>query len=97
MRVVADVHTLVSGLLWHGAPRLVLEAARAGTIDLFTSAALLAELEEVFTRENYLNNALKPACSKCRSPVSASVMPRRCITTKEVQSVRDQSLSGRSS
>ena len=30
MRVVADTNTVISGLLWHGAPRQVLEAARAG-------------------------------------------------------------------
>jgi uncharacterized protein len=53
MRVVADVNTIVSGLLWQGTPRLVLDAARSGKIHLLTSAALLAELEEVLTREKF--------------------------------------------
>jgi putative PIN family toxin of toxin-antitoxin system len=53
MRVVADTNTVVSGLLWHGAPRQVLDAAQAGAIDLFTSAILLAELEEVLGRGKF--------------------------------------------
>ncbi|MGZ8844502.1 MAG: putative toxin-antitoxin system toxin component, PIN family [Pyrinomonadaceae bacterium] len=51
MRVVADTNIIVSGLLWRGNPRLVLEAARDGLIDLYASAVLLDELEEVLSRE----------------------------------------------
>ena len=53
MRVVADTNTLVSGLLWQGNPRRVLDAARAGTLQLYTTAALLAELEEVLQRPKF--------------------------------------------
>ena len=53
MRVVADTNTLVSGLLWHGNPRRVLDAARAGTLQIYTTAALLAELEEVLQRPKF--------------------------------------------
>ena len=53
MRVVADTNTVVSGLLWHGNPRRVLEAARAGTLQLYTSASLLAEFEEVLQRPKF--------------------------------------------
>jgi len=53
MRVVADTNTVISGLLWSGTPRRVLDAARAGTIELFTSAVLLAELEDVLSREKF--------------------------------------------
>jgi putative PIN family toxin of toxin-antitoxin system len=53
MRVVADTNVVVSGLLWRGKPRRVLEAARDGSIALFTSAALLAELEDVLGREKF--------------------------------------------
>lgn len=42
----------------------------------------------------HASNALKPACSKCLSPVSDSVKPSSFITTKEMQSVSDQFLSG---
>ena len=53
MRVVADTNIVVSGLLWQGNPRRVLDAAREGTIDLFTSAVLLTELEDVLSREKF--------------------------------------------
>lgn len=53
MRVVADTNIVVSGLLWRGNPRRVLDAARDGIIELFTSAALLEELEDVLHRENF--------------------------------------------
>jgi predicted nucleic acid-binding protein len=43
MKVVADTNVVVSGLLWHGPSRQVLDAARAGSIQLFTTAVLLAE------------------------------------------------------
>jgi putative PIN family toxin of toxin-antitoxin system len=47
MRVVADTNVVVSGLLWHGPSRQLLNAARQGTVELFTSGVLLAELDEV--------------------------------------------------
>jgi putative PIN family toxin of toxin-antitoxin system len=53
VRAVADTNTVVSGLLWQGAPRQVLDAARAGKVDLFTSAVLLAELEDVLRRDKF--------------------------------------------
>lgn len=53
MRVVADTNIVISGLFWGGAPRQVLDAARAGAIQLFTSAALLAEMEDVLQREKF--------------------------------------------
>lgn len=53
MRVAADTNTVVSGLLWHGAPRQILDAARAGTVALFVSPALLVELDEVLSREKF--------------------------------------------
>lgn len=53
MRVVADTNIVVSGLLWRGNPRRVLDAAREGTLDLFTSAILLAELEDVLSRDKF--------------------------------------------
>lgn len=53
MRVVADTSTVVSGLLWHGNPWQVLEAARGGILQLYTSAALLAEIAEVLQRPKF--------------------------------------------
>ncbi|MFQ6092370.1 MAG: putative toxin-antitoxin system toxin component, PIN family [bacterium] len=53
MRVVADTNMVISGLLWRGPPRQILEEVRAGEITLFTSAMLSAELEEVLHREKF--------------------------------------------
>jgi uncharacterized protein len=54
MRVVADTNIVVSGLLWRGNPRRVLDAARDGIIELCTSPVLLEELEDVLTRERFV-------------------------------------------
>jgi putative PIN family toxin of toxin-antitoxin system len=53
MRGVTDTNTVVSGLLWHGPPRQVLEAARSGALTLYTTAVLLAELEDVLNRPRF--------------------------------------------
>ncbi|MBY0401189.1 putative toxin-antitoxin system toxin component, PIN family [Myxococcota bacterium] len=53
IRVVADTNIVVSAILWGGNPRVVLDAARRRTIGLFTSAALIAELEDVLSRAKF--------------------------------------------
>ena len=53
LRAVADTNVVISGLLWRGAERKLLDAARAGQISLYTSAALLAELAEVLPRAKF--------------------------------------------
>lgn len=53
MRVVADTNTLVSGLLWQGAPRRLVDAAQSGAIHFVTSSALLAELARVLARPKF--------------------------------------------
>jgi uncharacterized protein len=53
MRVVADTNIVVSGLLWRGNPRRVLDVARDGIIELFTSPPLLEELEDVLGRGRF--------------------------------------------
>ena len=55
MRVVADTNVVVSGLFWRGPSRFVLDAARTGAIQLFTTAPLLAELEDVLNRQKFLS------------------------------------------
>ena len=54
MRAVADNNIVVCGLLWHGSSRQLLSAAREGKVELFTSGALLAELEDVLRRKKFL-------------------------------------------
>jgi putative PIN family toxin of toxin-antitoxin system len=53
VRVVADTNTVVSAFLWGGPPAAVVAAAREGRITLFTSPTLLAELEDVLSREKF--------------------------------------------
>ena len=59
MRAVADTNTVVSALLWGGAPAEVLTAAREQRLTLFTSAALIAELEDVLAREKFAARILQ--------------------------------------
>ena len=54
MKIVLDTNTVISGLLWKGAPRQILDLARAGSLTLFTSPDLLAELAGVLEREKSL-------------------------------------------
>ena len=53
MRLVLDANTVVSGLLWHGTPGKLIDAAHAKTISLYTSAPLLAELNGVLLRRKF--------------------------------------------
>jgi uncharacterized protein len=53
VRVVADTNTVVSAFLWGGPPAAVLAAAREARITLFTSPVLLAELEDVLSRDKF--------------------------------------------
>src|SRR5882672_6072439 len=53
MNVVPDTNTVVSGLLWQGAPYDILALARTGKITLYTSPTLLAELRDVLKRPKF--------------------------------------------
>ena len=53
MRAVIDTNVLLSGLLWHGQPHMLLENVRAGTLTMISSPALLAELADVIGRAKF--------------------------------------------
>jgi uncharacterized protein len=53
VRLVLDTNAAVSGLLWHGNPGKLIDAAQAGSLTLYTSAPLLAELHGVLGREKF--------------------------------------------
>ena len=55
MRAVTDTNVVVSGLLWQGRPRQLLDAARSGRVEVFTSRLLLAELEDVLSRDKFVD------------------------------------------
>ncbi|WP_399678720.1 putative toxin-antitoxin system toxin component, PIN family [Xenophilus sp.] len=53
MRLVIDTNLLVSGVIFRGLPRQLLDAARAGEFELCTSEVLLAELQGVLARAKF--------------------------------------------
>lgn len=58
MRIVADTNTVLSGLLWQGPPRRLIDLARERSITLCTSLVLLAELAEVIARDKFAHRVL---------------------------------------
>jgi putative PIN family toxin of toxin-antitoxin system len=52
VKFVLDTNVVVSALVWGGTPYLLIEAAAAGDIELYTSPMLLSELREVLGREH---------------------------------------------
>ncbi|MEA1053209.1 putative toxin-antitoxin system toxin component, PIN family [Lamprobacter modestohalophilus] len=53
MRIVADTNTVVSGLLWKGTPRQIIQACRQRHISIVSSESLIAELAEVLARHKF--------------------------------------------
>ena len=53
MRLVLDTNTVVSGLFWRNAPRLLMDAATEGRVELATSTVLIDELAEVIARAKF--------------------------------------------
>jgi len=50
LRLVADTNTVVSALLWHGAPHQLLQAIETEELSLYASRALIDELADVLAR-----------------------------------------------
>ncbi len=59
MRLVLDTNTALSGLLWGGTPGRLIDAAEDQRIELASSAALLAELQGVLSREKFARQLAK--------------------------------------
>jgi hypothetical protein len=53
VRLVLDTNVVASALLWGGVPRMLLQAGREKRFELFTSAALLAELTDILARRKF--------------------------------------------
>ncbi len=53
MRIVVDTNVIVSAFLWGGTPRRLLDSVEARHFELFTSRALVTELEDVLSREKF--------------------------------------------
>ena len=59
MRIVADTNVIVSAFLWGGTPRRLLDAVEARRFELFTSRALVTELQDVLSREKFTEQLKK--------------------------------------
>ena len=66
-RTVPDTNIVISGLLWRGNPRRVLDAARDGIIELYTSPVLLEELEDVLSRKKIRPPTRRRKCYRGRN------------------------------
>lgn len=55
MHIVADTNVVVSGFLWNGNERRLMDAARDGIITLVTCKELLTELADVLSRPKFSN------------------------------------------
>lgn len=53
MRIVADTNVIVSGFLWSGNERLLLDAARDGITELFVTPKMLSDLDIVLSRPKF--------------------------------------------
>jgi len=53
VRLVLDTNSAISGLLWGGTPGRLIDAAKAGRVELVGSAPLLAELQGVLSRSKF--------------------------------------------
>lgn len=53
MRIVLDMNTVISSLLWFGNPRQILDLAEEGTVTICTSPDPLDELEKVLARPKF--------------------------------------------
>lgn len=53
MRLVLDTNIIVSGLIWDGVPRQLLDLVRDDQAMLFTSTILLRELADALSREKF--------------------------------------------
>ncbi|SRR6266571_4842839 len=63
MRLVIDTNVAIAGLLWHGSPRKLLDAAVEGTIDLAISTPLIEELARALTYPKFARRLVEHGVS----------------------------------
>lgn len=89
IRAIADTNIVVSAFLWGGTPREILEAARRQTIALFTSPALIAELEEVLAREKFARRITQVGSSAAEMSVDYLALAHLTLPAARPRVVRD--------
>jgi hypothetical protein len=63
LRIVVDTNVIVSGLLWRNAPRRILDEARSGGFQPFTSTPMLDELTDVLSRRHLMQHVARTGSS----------------------------------
>jgi putative PIN family toxin of toxin-antitoxin system len=83
VRLVLDTNVVVSGLIWGGVPRRLLDLARDGHATLFTSSVLLDELADVLSRDKFTtllaSQAVTPAFLVQRYSMLAKLIAPQAI------------------
>ncbi len=83
LKLVVDTNVLVSGLLWSGAPRRLIEEIIAGNAELVTSVSILAELDDVLRRAK-LRRKLAASRGTAEQHVSAILLLATLVTPAEL-------------
>jgi putative PIN family toxin of toxin-antitoxin system len=81
VRLVLDTNAAVSGLLWHGNPGKLIDAAQAGSLTLYTSAPLLAELHGVLGREKFTKHLQDRELTATEIVEGYAAMDHRCCAS----------------
>jgi len=89
MRVVADTNIVVSAFLWGGVPREILNAAHRQAITLYTSAALIAEPEDVLAREKFAKRMSQVGSSVAEMVGDYLALAHMVLPTDHPRVVRD--------
>ncbi len=96
VQIVADTNTVLSGLLWQGPPRQIIDQARAGAVTLQTSLTRVAELAEVIGRGKIVRRSRQASFLAARlvEPQSPPVPASRDIRTLTAREALDLIASG---
>lgn len=90
MRIVLDVNVWISGLLWRGVPKQILDFAQDGIVIIVISEPILSELEEVLAREKFQSRMQLLGITAKDLITSASQLSENCIPTSvNVPQLRD--------
>lgn len=85
MRLVLDTNVVASAMLWGGSPKLLLQAARERRVQLFSSSAILVELEDILGRKKF---GKKLAASGMSRELLAAAYARLAPAVRPVMVVR---------
>ncbi len=86
MRVLLDTNVLISGILFGGVPRSILERGITGELELVTSPSLMDEFEEVVGEKFRFPSEIARAF-----PPSFTILTTRCLPPRPLARQRSSS------